>query len=284
MPIAKINGANLHYHVKGEGVPIIFLTPPLLTKAIFNYQVAQLSGLYKVVTFDLRGHGVSSKSEAPLTYPLISEDVKQLMDFLDLPKAFICGYSTGASIALEALLTFPDRFHGGILLSGLSEMSDTYNRTRLNMAISACKLKAKKAIAYAICNGNSDSSTTFGNLYREAMRGDIENWEQYYRYSLSYNCTSRLRQIHAPMMLVYGKKDRSFYQYARKLQSELPNNKLIVVNGVAHQLPTKAPVAVSNLMKSWIHDTLPSTREEKSVSPEPFMIDAVREQEMESNA
>jgi pimeloyl-ACP methyl ester carboxylesterase len=68
MPFAKINGTTLHYQVKGEGLPIIFIHPPLLTKANFNYQVAQLSGIYKVITFDIRGHGHSAASLDPLTY------------------------------------------------------------------------------------------------------------------------------------------------------------------------------------------------------------------------
>ena len=134
MPIAKINGISLHYHVKGEGVPILFIPPPLLTRAVFQYQTAQLSGSFKVVTFDLRGHGMSGAGETPITYSLLGEDIKQLMDFLELPRAFICGYSTGASIALDLLLTFPDRFHGGILLSGMSEADDPYLRGRIAVA------------------------------------------------------------------------------------------------------------------------------------------------------
>ena len=276
MPITTINGTKLHYHMKGRGTPIVFITPPLLTKAVFNYQVAQLSDVFKVVTFDIRGQGESAPSEAPITYPLISEDVKQLMDMLELPKVFICGYSTGATIALETMLTYPDRFHGGILLSGMSELSDAYNRGRLSLAVTACRMRAKQLIAYAICRGNADSKTTFNNLYREAMRGDIDNWEQYYHYSMTYSCTDRLRHIHHPMLLMYGRTDFSFHRYAKLLQKELLLTKTVNVNGVAHQLPTKAGAAVSSVIRAWTQDIVPLPSPKRM--PETYMIDGMEKQ------
>lgn len=259
MPIARINGTSLHYHVSGDGPPIILIAPPLLTRAIFRYQTEELSDFFKVVTFDVRGHGMSAPSEAPVTYPLIAEDVRQLMNFLGIDKAFIGGYSTGAGVALEALLSYPDRFYGGILLSGMSEFRDAYNRTRLKLAEAMCKLEAKKALAYAICRGNADRRETFINLYREAMKGHAESWLQYYSASSEYNCTGRLSRIHHPMLLVYGKKDRSFYRYARMLHRELLLADLSVVKGASHQLPTKAHGAVNRLIRDWARSVLSRT-------------------------
>jgi pimeloyl-ACP methyl ester carboxylesterase len=48
-----------------------------------------------------------------------------------MEKAFICGYSTGGSIALEFLLTAPERALGGVVIGGISEVR---NR-QLNRAI-----------------------------------------------------------------------------------------------------------------------------------------------------
>lgn len=285
MPIATINGVKLHYHVKGEGTPLILITPPLLTRAIFHYQTAELSDEFKVVTFDIRGHGMSDHSEAPLTYALISEDIKQLMDELELPGALIGGYSTGAAIALEAMLAYPDRFYGGVLLSCMSEMSDLYNRARLSLAIASCRLRAKKLLAYAICRGNADSKTTFENLYREAMHGHMDNWGQYYDACSTYNSTQQLRFIHSPMLLMYGKHDHSFYRYARILQRELLDTNLVVVKGASHQLPTKAGRAVNEVIRSWARERVPEHKKhrvkEKAAIPEPLLIDATRQQEQD---
>ncbi|MBT2696242.1 alpha/beta hydrolase [Bacillus sp. ISL-40] len=116
MTMLDVDGISLYYNVKGEGTPIVFIHPPLLTSANFKYQIDELSQKFKVITFDIRGHGRSSYSVQPITYPLIVEDIKRLLDHLKITKAFLCGYSTGGSIGLEFLLTFPNRSIGPLLL------------------------------------------------------------------------------------------------------------------------------------------------------------------------
>ncbi|MDF2651943.1 MAG: alpha/beta hydrolase, partial [Paenibacillus sp.] len=54
MPLENINGTMLHYETRGDGVPIVFIHPPLLTSANFRYQQAQLSDEFQVITFDIR--------------------------------------------------------------------------------------------------------------------------------------------------------------------------------------------------------------------------------------
>jgi pimeloyl-ACP methyl ester carboxylesterase len=252
MPIHEINGTNMHYHVSGHGTPLIFIHPPLLNSQNFNYQKAQLSERYKVITFDIRGHGLSSRSEQPITYDLIVEDIKQLMNHLGIDKAYLCGYSTGGSIVLEALLTYPDRFLGGVLISAMSEVSDAWLKFRLSLAIKLSSMKASRLLSAAISWGNADMLLTFKNLYKGAIQGDIENMEQYYRYSLVYNCTNQLKQIHHPVLLMYGDKDKGFYRYAKKLFHELPFGTLYFIDKMKHQIPTKAAYQMNELIDHWI--------------------------------
>ena len=126
VPTLDVDGISLYYTVKGKGIPIVFIHPPVLTCVNFKYQVEELSREFQVITFDIRGHGRSQYSEQPLTYPLIARDIKQLLDHLKIKKAFICGYSTGGSIVLEYLLHSADRSLGGIVISGMSQVSTKY--------------------------------------------------------------------------------------------------------------------------------------------------------------
>lgn len=142
MAFMMVNGCRLYYTVQGQGTPILFIHPPVLTHFNFKYQMEELSKYFKVITFDIRGHGRSSFSRQPLTYPLIVEDMKQLLDHLDIQKAFICGYSTGGPIALEFLLTKPNRAWGGIVISGISEVSDWVLKNRIALGIALAKSKA----------------------------------------------------------------------------------------------------------------------------------------------
>lgn len=263
VPIARLNGVSLHYHVRGKGVPIIWIHPPLLTSENFNYQLAQLSDSFRVITFDIRGHGYSEPSDEPITYRLIVEDMLALMDKLGVKQAYVVGYSTGGSIALHALLSAPERFLGGVLISAMSEASDLWLRGRIRGAAALTRWKAKWLLSWAITRGNADSRLTYTNLRRAARRGNIANWRQYYQYSLTYNCTDRLQHIKAPVLLIYGQSDRSFHKYALILHHGLPNSQLYWVPKAKHQLPTKNALEMNALVDQWVKNRCKTLHEER---------------------
>lgn len=252
MPIARLNGVSLHYHVRGKGVPIIWIHPPLLTSENFNYQMVQLSDSFRLISFDIRGHGYSGSSDEPITYRLIVEDMLALMDKLGVKQAYVGGYSTGGSIALQALLSDPERLLGGVLISAMSEASDLWLRGRIRTAAALTRLKAKSLILWAITRGNADSRLTFKNLQRAARKGNSANWGQYYQYSLTYNCTARLQDIKAPVLLIYGQSDRSFHKYALILHHGLPNSQLYWIPKAKHQIPTKNALEMNWLIEQWL--------------------------------
>ncbi len=276
MPLENINGTMLHYETRGDGVPIVFIHPPLLTSANFRYQQAQLSDEFQVITFDIRGHGQSDPSEMPVTYELIAEDIKHLMDHLKIDKAFVAGYSTGGSIALEAMLAYPDRFEGGILISAMSEASDFMlrNRIRLAMGLSGWK-PTIDLLKLVISWGNSDRTQTFRNLLRDSRSGNSQNIHEYYSYSLNYNCTEELSQITSPILLLYGGKDRGFKRYRKKLQQGLSQFKTVILQKEKHQLPTKAAADLNKVMTHWIHTVIaekPNTLSETDSMPAALLI------------
>ncbi len=247
-----VEGSNIYYQVKGEGTPIVFIHPPLLTSTNFVYQLEQLSKTFKVITFDIRGHGKSVYSKQAITYPLIVNDIVNLLDYLKIEKAFICGYSTGGSILLEFLLMNPSRGLGGIIISGMSEVKDFYLKQRIALAVKLANKKAISVLTLAVAWGNSNTRQVFRKLYKDASYGDARNIQQYYNYSLRYNCTSRLQDINSPVLLVFGTKDKAFHQYAHLLHEKLPHNEFVFLENEKHQIPTKAVVKLNEKIDTFI--------------------------------
>ncbi|KMK76799.1 alpha/beta fold hydrolase [Alkalihalobacillus pseudalcaliphilus] len=252
MAFLDVNGSRLYYSVKGEGIPLVFIHPPLLASANFDYQINELSFNYKVITFDIRGHGRSAYSKESITYPLIVGDILSLLDHLRIDKAFICGYSTGGTIVLEYLLTNANRALGGIVISGMSEVKDFYLKQRISLAIKLIEVKAFPLLSMAITWGNSDKQETYKRLHKESILGNEKNIQQYYQYSLEYNCTSRLHKIDLAVLLVYGAKDKFFHRYANILHKKLVNNKLMFLEKEKHQIPTKAALKLNSIIDDFL--------------------------------
>lgn len=248
-----VEGSSLYYTVKGEGLPIVFIHPPVLTCMNFEYQIEELSQKFKVIAFDIRGNGRSQYSRQPITYPLIAQDIRRLLDHLEVEKAFICGYSTGSSVALEFLLTYAESAIGGILIGGMSEVRDGYLKNKISLGVKLAKAGAVSFLALSISWGNSNTHKLFRKMFKEARKGNAKNIEQYYRYSLQYNCTNQLRNIHLPVLLVYGKKDKLFFDHAKLLHGKLPCNELEFIDNVKHQIPTKAAKELNEMIKQFVY-------------------------------
>ncbi len=71
----------------------------------------------RVIALDNRGHGASSKLYDPAAYHtgLMAEDVRALIDHLDLPRADVMGYSLGARITAQLAISHPERVRAAIL-------------------------------------------------------------------------------------------------------------------------------------------------------------------------
>lgn len=253
MPTLDVDGISLDYAVKGEGFPIVFIHPPVLTSVNFKYQIEELSHEFKVITFDIRGHGKSQYSSLPVTYPQIVEDIKHLLSHLKIKKAFICGYSMGGSIVLEYLLHSADWALGGIIISGMSEVSDEHLKKRISLGMSLANKGAVPFLALSISFTNANTQELFMEMFKEARKGDARNIEQYYRYSLDYNCTNQLEKIKFPILLVYGKDDTPFHYSANLLHEKLPCKELKFIEHTKHQIPTKAANDLNEMIKHFIY-------------------------------
>jgi len=204
------------------------------------------------VRFDIRGHGKSAPSVKPLTYPLIVEDISQLMLHLEIEKAYLCGYSTGGSIVLEFLLTYPEKALGGIVVGGMSEIHDLRLGSRIFLGIALTKLRAIRPLALSLAWSNSDSQDLLWNSYLDSKQGNPPNMEQYYRYSLHYNCTERLPSVRLPVLLVYGAKDKGFHSYGHLLNQRLPNSELWMIPNMTHQIPSKAATTFNHRITKFV--------------------------------
>lgn len=253
MTSANINGYSMHYIDRGKGTAVLFIHPPVLTSLNFIYQIEGLSPYFRTITFDIRGHGKSQPSKQEVTYPLIVEDIKQLIDKLNIEKIFLCGYSTGGSVVLEFLLTHPDRAFGGIVIGGMSEVNDRRLRNQISLGAVLSKIGAVGMIAFSTAWNQAKNVSLFRQLFNDAKKGHAKNAEQYYRYSLKYNCSSRLREIELPVLLVYGEEDKHFHPYGKMLHQQLPESELVFMKGVDHRIPTKAPGTLNQRINEFVN-------------------------------
>ena len=110
MPVIKANGIDINYEIDGDGPETIVLINGLADDC--TTWAGQLPDFhaagYRVLRFDNRGIGKSSRPKGPYTTGLMAQDAKALIDALKLKDFHLVGVSMGGMIAQEYALAYPD--------------------------------------------------------------------------------------------------------------------------------------------------------------------------------
>ncbi|OLN22604.1 alpha/beta hydrolase [Domibacillus antri] len=97
---------------EGKGQPIVLLHGFCGSAAYWEKTVPELSKQYRVIVPDLPGHGASSADNLPQTIEGMAENVKLLLDELEIENAVIFGHSLGGYVALAFAEKNSDRLSG----------------------------------------------------------------------------------------------------------------------------------------------------------------------------
>ena len=106
---ASVNGIRLWYAVFGHGDPVVMVHGGLGNSDYWGLQVPVLAQRFQVIVLDSRGHGRSTRTDAPIGYDAMASDVLALMDTLHIHKAALVGWSDGAIIGLDIAIHHPER-------------------------------------------------------------------------------------------------------------------------------------------------------------------------------
>lgn len=113
------NGVKIRYLMRGEGKPVVLLHGFIMNMEsnwIDGGVFEALSDEYRVVAFDLRGHGSSGKPHDAERYGLeMVNDVLRLIDHLELERVHVVGYSLGGILALKLIDLAPERLFSLVL-------------------------------------------------------------------------------------------------------------------------------------------------------------------------
>lgn len=111
----KRDGAAIDYHVYGDGgATLLFVHGAYADQTYWDAQVKHFSPDYKVVTFDLPGHGKSGKERPFWTVQGFSEDVYAIIKKLHLKNVILIGHSLGGDINMMTAISHPKNIIGFI--------------------------------------------------------------------------------------------------------------------------------------------------------------------------
>ncbi len=246
---AAVPNGTLFYETVGEGSPLVFLHGFSVDHQMWDSQVDFFAQHHQVIRYDLRGFGRSSLPTEPYAHV---DDLRALLDHLQLTQATLVGLSRGGSVALDFTLTHPQRVEKLVLVdSALGGYRWSTEQRQLDQAVWETArtegLPAGKAawLCHPLFAPALEQPVVAQHFAQ--MVDDYSGWHFLHRdldQRLDRPAAQRLSEVYCPTLIVVGERDLvDFLQIAEQLAAGIPGAHKIVLPGVGHMANMEAPSA-----------------------------------------
>jgi pimeloyl-ACP methyl ester carboxylesterase len=272
MAIADLpTGVKLYYESHGEGEPFVLIPATGFSGEVWkSHQVPALSKSMRVIIFDPRGCGRSSRVTGVCTIDQMACDVAALLDHLNIPSAHVLGHSMGGRIALALVLNYPKKVKSLILAASGSGPAarlgqDCVPGLPYFLTVELIEKGFNEFIRHEVC----DTETYFTDEYRRRHPDKVKAFydllwlthaklQDYLQLCIArhnWEGTHRLGEIQTPTLVVIGDKDiigSNHVPQSEVLAQRIAGAKLKVLNGQSHGFFWQVPEETNGWITDWV--------------------------------
>jgi pimeloyl-ACP methyl ester carboxylesterase len=225
---SEVNGARMYFEDHGSGDPLLLLHNFGATASVWQPYIADFSNRFRVIAWDMRGHGRSSTPDATdvFLHANAANDLLAIMDSLGIRKARAIGASAGGITLLHAATVAPERFEALVLVGAQIYYSQA----------------VRKWIESA---GPGEDNPELMKLYsqRHGPERGRQVARQFWRFRNLYGdpafTPDKLGQISARVLIVHGDNDFVPITQAWEMFNGISGSRLWIVPNGGH-LPFRA--------------------------------------------
>jgi pimeloyl-ACP methyl ester carboxylesterase len=265
MSYAAVNRIALNYRSFGSGPPLVLIHGLACGRRMWVRQLGILSRHFRVITYDQRGHGLSSAPDDPDSYSprLLALDLIGLLDHLQIAQAHIVGFSLGGGPALALAAAQPQRVRS-LVLADVGAGSENPWQSQW-LAQRWCKLaQQSSALLYEDMLRHAFYKTYAGANARARFHmralitatplvGLTHILAQVIAKRVSlFRQTALLRSIAAPTLILRGQHDVACLRSSTLLAKTIHGAQELRVSGAGHMVPLERPAAFNRAVLEFI--------------------------------
>lgn len=209
MPHIDVNGQSIHCTDSGGDGPVVLATHATLMDTVSLEPLTDRLEGYRVVAFDLRGHGKTVYDQQPYDYLDVADDVLALADHLGIESFIFLGEGQGAVVALRTALKAPDRVERLILIGPTADAPSDSENAALNASMDVwCTLGPDPEVYYLVAQYATGTPEAAADLLD---RWQSSAWRDYRPAADALAARTRfvdeLHTITCPALIVHGNGD-----------------------------------------------------------------------------
>lgn len=241
------------FFVSGTGTTVILLHGAGDQAGAWAKVAPSLAAQYRVIVLDLAGHGDSDPKSGPLSVGTILAGVEAIAA-AEPAKVILVGNSLGGWVASLYAQKHPDKVERLVLVNGGPLIGDRPDITLTPKT----REEARKTIAAMFDPGSFRlPDYVVDDIVREAQTGPLMRLSETAGEMPKYLLEGKLHEITVPVTLVWGESDQVLsLNYARKMQSQLPNAQLVTLKRCGHAPQLECPKAFTSTLTEVLQSPL----------------------------
>lgn len=262
--IATHDGGEIHVVEVGEGRPVLLLHGVTLQWWVWSATIRRLRGRYRVLAWDMRGHGSSVPGSDGVSMAAMATDVVTVLEALDLHDVIVVGHSLGGMVtgrfATQHRDVMEQRVTGLVFLAtsaasravkglegGLSALSATLPYLgRIGLSSPRWRYgwhdTDMAAAMVAMAFGRGATGRMVDDVRQMLADCPPRTLVEAGTAIANHDVRAALGATRVPTTVVVGDEDRlTPVPHARTIAAIIPGSELVELRGVGHQVMQEAP-------------------------------------------
>jgi 3-carboxy-cis,cis-muconate cycloisomerase len=253
-PVTAARATKVHHVVDGPaGAEVLVLSGSLgSTLAMWDPVVDALAARFRVVRWDLRGHGGSPTPPGPYTIDDIGADLLDLLDRIGAPRAHLVGTSLGGMAGLLVAARAPERVDRMVVIGSsarLGPASGWVDRARMVLRDGTgpvAEVVTPRWVSATFAGAHPDALDGYRAMFAAA---DPAGYAGCCIAIAGMDLTDQLGAIKAPTLVIVGSDDPATpVEHGRAIADALPDARLEIVAGAAHLPSLEHPDRIAQLI------------------------------------
>lgn len=244
------NGTRIYYEVHGNGDTAIILSHGYsATSAMWKQQVEAFSSEYRVIIWDMRGHGLSDSPDDPTLYSEAHtvDDMAAILDECSVERAIVGGLSLGGYMSLAFNVAYSERVIALMLFdTGPGYKSDKgrggWNTTARKQAAA---LEENGLQAAGSSNEVKLSTHRSAQGLAHAARGMLTQVDDRIIQSLPH--------IKVPTLVLVGEKDQAFLIPTDYMCAKIPGASKAIIHNAGHASNIDQPIEFDAAVRKFLN-------------------------------
>ncbi|MFQ5995299.1 MAG: 3-oxoadipate enol-lactonase [Acidiferrobacterales bacterium] len=257
------NGTDIHYQLEGEG-PVVTLSHSLACNfSMWDEQVDALKARYRVLRYDIRGHGDTSAPPAPYTLEGLTDDLHALLTELGIERTHFVGLSMGGMIGQMFALAHPDMVQSLVLCDTTSrwpkESAPMWEQRINTVQEGGMEPMVEPTIERWFTEPFRQQRRDVTDRIRKMIRATpLQGYIGCCHAIPKIDTTDQLEAIQCPSLIIVGEQDPATpVEMARTIHDGIPSSGLEVLPSASHLSNVEQPAAFNRALTGFLENHAP---------------------------